>query len=615
MKIRTQFIFSLAVFGAILITLAVSLAITSIYIQRYNRQEEITGNIERSARELSYIANSYLLYGERQQRTRWESAYSSLSNDLSRLDRIGPEEQAVVDNIRANLARLKAIFTEVIATIERASQTRGSSFDQAFIQVSWSRMEVQSQAIVFDSSRLSNLLDDRFDQARQRSSSLLSALLATFGIYLFLSYLLVYRRILKSISELKAGAGVIGSGNLDYVVSEKQKDEIGDLARAFNRMAASLKKVTASKTDLEREIAARRKMEETLKDSEQRYRSLAENVPSVLMRYNRDLRIEYISTSTEQYTGIPAAGFIGKTNREVGMPEHLCVLWEDALQEVFRTGSQKDLEFDFKSIAAPKTFYLKLAPEYDHLGMINHVLGISTDITELKKVERMKDEFVGMVSHELKTPLTVLIGALSLATDKGVSEEESRDLIQDAMSQSYALAAIVENLLELSRYQANRLALKTELADVGQIVQAVASKLQARSAIHQLVTDIPPGLPHAIIDRIRVERIINNLVDNAIKYSPKGGEVRIFASRQDDRLLVGVSDQGIGISQKDQARLFQSFERLGAYETHTIAGVGLGLKVCRILVEAHGGRIWIDSQPGKGSTFFFTLYPADGSTL
>jgi signal transduction histidine kinase len=106
---------------------------------------------------------------------------------------------------------------------------------------------------------------------------------------------------------------------------------------------------------------------------------------------------------------------------------------------------------------------------------------------------------------------------------------------------------------------------------------------------------------------LRVERILYNLVDNAIKYSPNGGEVRIFARQDGDFLTMGVSDQGPGISRDDQARLFQSFERLGAIVSGSIQGTGLGLRVCRLLVEAHGGRIWVESEKGKGSTFFFTL--------
>ncbi|MDZ4230803.1 MAG: ATP-binding protein [Dehalococcoidales bacterium] len=228
-----------------------------------------------------------------------------------------------------------------------------------------------------------------------------------------------------------------------------------------------------------------------------------------------------------------------------------------------------------------------------------------------KKIEALKDEFIGMVSHELKTPLTVIIGALKVAATDGVTIEEARDLIHNAAANAEALAAMVNNLLELSRYQSDRLNLQTMQTQVKPVIQAIVQKFQNISVVHHLTVDFPAELPAAMIDPIRIERVLHNLVENAIKYSPDGGEVRIFGSQRDTQLLIGVSDQGIGISPEDQTRLFQSFQRLDVQNKYDIAGVGLGLKVCHILVEAHGGHIWVESTPGKGSTFCLTLPISD----
>jgi len=224
-----------------------------------------------------------------------------------------------------------------------------------------------------------------------------------------------------------------------------------------------------------------------------------------------------------------------------------------------------------------------------------------------RKMEALKDEFIGMVSHELKTPLTVIIGALSTAETEGISPEDAKEMIHEAGASAEALAIMVDNLLELSRYQSNRLGLQTKQTQIRPVVQAVVWKLQNRSATHRIVTEIPPDLPPAMIDNIRIERVLHNLIENAIKYSPKGGEVRIFCNFSATKLIIGVSDEGIGISSEDQSRLFKSFERLDAPVKGAIQGTGLGLRVCRILVEAHDGNIWVESKPGKGSTFFFSL--------
>ena len=135
----------------------------------------------------------------------------------------------------------------------------------------------------------------------------------------------------------------------------------------------------------------------------------------------------------------------------------------------------------------------------------------------------------------------------------------------------------------------------------------MVDKLLSKSASHQLILDIPSGLPLVDIDPLRAERILYNLTDNAIKYSPDGGEVKISARQEKGSMVVSVSDHGLGISQDDQSRLFQKFQRLDVMVKRSIQGIGLGLNVCRILVEAHGGQIWVESRKGKGSTFYFTI--------
>lgn len=229
------------------------------------------------------------------------------------------------------------------------------------------------------------------------------------------------------------------------------------------------------------------------------------------------------------------------------------------------------------------------------------------DITELKKASKLKDEFIGMVSHEIKTPLTIVIGALSTVTAEGISLPDARQLLQDAIDSADILSNIVDNLLELSRSQADRLVLQKEPTDIKGIAQTVVDKLRSKSAIHRFVIDIPAGLPMVDVDPLRVERVLYNLADNAIKYSPDGGEVKISARQEKENLVISVGDNGLGISQTDQLRLFQKFQRLDVMVKRSIQGIGLGLNVSRILVEAHGGRIWVESRKGKGSTFSFTI--------
>jgi PAS domain S-box-containing protein len=226
------------------------------------------------------------------------------------------------------------------------------------------------------------------------------------------------------------------------------------------------------------------------------------------------------------------------------------------------------------------------------------------DITERKKAEQMKDEFISLVSHELRTPMTVITGSLKTAISKGISPNDKTTLLLNAIEGASALSTILENLLELSRYQTGRLEIHREAVAIPEITHNVIEKLKTRSEGHTFKTEFAKNLASVEADSIRVERIIYNLVENAIKYSPEGSEIKVFAQEKDGQVIIGVSDKGIGMSKEDQEKIFEPFERLGKAVRQ---GLGLGLVVCKRLVEAQGGKIWVESQPNKGSTFYFSL--------
>jgi PAS domain S-box-containing protein len=224
------------------------------------------------------------------------------------------------------------------------------------------------------------------------------------------------------------------------------------------------------------------------------------------------------------------------------------------------------------------------------------------DVTERRKLDQLKDEFIGLVSHELRTPLTVISGCMStvLTEWNRLSSSEVRQLLKDALLESESLSYLVENLLELSRVQARQLTLYLEPIDVKTLVRETLSKIKRQTTAHRFVTSIPDGLPLINADPLRVGRILYNLVDNAAKYSPPGSQIKVLAKAEPERLV-------IGLSAAEQARIFGPFQRLENSRPDRARGAGLGLMVCRRLVEAHGGEIWVESRKGKGSTFFFTL--------
>jgi len=262
-----------------------------------------------------------------------------------------------------------------------------------------------------------------------------------------------------------------------------------------------------------------------------------------------------------------------------------------------------------------KTYDLIETPLRNADGSLSKLV-VFRDITEHKRLDQLKDEFIGLVSHELRTPLTVIMGSLNTILTEGprLSSTETHQLLQDATQETETLSHLLGNLLELSRAQAERLFLYTEPVSIPKVVQETVDKVKALSSAHQFVVELGKELSLVHADPLRLERILYNLLENAVKYSPRGGEIRVFAKPDRDYLVIGIADKGKGISLDDQAKLFGPFQRLEPPMLNGVKGAGLGLLVCRRLVEAHGGKIWVESKVGRGSTFFFTLPLAEAAT-
>ncbi len=230
------------------------------------------------------------------------------------------------------------------------------------------------------------------------------------------------------------------------------------------------------------------------------------------------------------------------------------------------------------------------------------------DLVALRKLDQLKDEFMSLISHELRSPLTVIMGAVNTALTEytRLSEQEMRQLLSDASYEAEVLSHLLGDLLELARAQAGQISLYEEPLDIDEVVRDTVAKIKRQSNAHHFMVRTGGKLPLVKADRLRLERILYNLLDNAVKYSPAGGDVKVFAREDGDCLVIGVSDQGIGIPLEDQQRLFEPFQRLGN-KLEGVSGIGLGLVVCQRLVQAHGGRIWVESAGKQGSTFYFTL--------
>ncbi|HUT68211.1 MAG TPA: PAS domain S-box protein [Dehalococcoidales bacterium] len=247
------------------------------------------------------------------------------------------------------------------------------------------------------------------------------------------------------------------------------------------------------------------------------------------------------------------------------------------------------------------------------------ILGNFMDITERKYLERkvieyeelskMKSDLLATVSHELRTPLATIKGYSTMMVDylPRLSSSEIKDYLKSIDNSTDRLTKLVDNLLDTSRMEAGLLKLEKSPTSIPQLIQRVAADANIMNSNHKIVTNLNYRLPRVNIDVKRIRQVLDNLIDNAIKYSPQGTEVLISAKRNGRELLVGVSDQGPGIPAEELSNIFDRMYRIEQRPSSGVDGLGLGLYICQRLVEAHGGQVWAESTVGKGSTIQFTL--------
>jgi PAS domain S-box-containing protein len=559
--------------------------------------------------EVNSAAYSYVLYHEDRPKGQFYTEYDALMAQVAHLNPANRDQKELLNNISQNGVAIKDIFSRLVSNYE----TVDPSFDPQLARQADDRLVAQylarSQSMDVDAAHLRDMVDSDIQNTQMITAGLVFLILLAAVVPLTIALGRTRRHIVSSLDRIKAGMGAVGSGNLVYSIGMAPVDELGDLACSFDHMTSNLREVTASKSDLEREVEERRWAELALQASEERWSTTLASIGDGVIATDLRSNVTYMNAVAVDLTGWTLREALGKPIAQI-----LNIVHEKSRQAVDNPVTRVLNGGVIVGLANHTILIRKDGTEIpidDSGAPIRGVEGETTgvvlvfrDIAERKKAEQMKDDFIGLVSHELKTPITVIVGAIDTAVTPGLTAREKRQLLDDAASSAEQLAHIVDNLLELSRAQANRLAMRVEPVAIARTAEAVINKLKAVPGKHRLIVDMP-GMPIVSADPVRVERILHNLIENAIKYSPRGGDVKVAARTDREYLVVSVEDHGIGIPPGDQARLFRHFERLDM--SPAIGGVGLGLIVAQRLVEAHNGRIWLESEPGKGTTFLFTL--------
>lgn len=344
---------------------------------------------------------------------------------------------------------------------------------------------------------------------------------------------------------------------------------------------------------------------ENLQISEANYRTLLERNADAIVVADQNTIVRFLNPAAESMYGRSAKELLGqpfgfsvaadeRKEIEVNRPDGGTVVAEMRVIETTWEGEKAWLA-SLRDITVRK--------QAEH--------ALQEAVEEFKKLDQMKSDFVSTVSHEIRSPLASIKNAVSLlASGKaGAVNEDQGRFLQMAVRNIDRLVAIVNDLLDLSKIEAGKMVFRFSDVDIHGIVNHVIATFQSQAEANslKLKLDCPEVLPRIYADETRIEQVLCNLLSNAIKCTPAGGEVILSARGLQDTVEISVADTGTGISPENQGRIFDRFFQVGDSLTRTSKGTGLGLSITKMLIEAHGGRISVESEVGKGSRFFFSL--------
>ena len=346
---------------------------------------------------------------------------------------------------------------------------------------------------------------------------------------------------------------------------------------------------------------------------ERQLRTLAENTPDILSRFDRQLRHVYVNQAATEVTGLSNQQFLGRTHREIGIPAELCDQWETALRETFADGQRRRLVFTYPGERGVRHYDSLLIPEMGDSGTIETVLSVAHDATEsqrsaliLEEANRRKDEFLAMLAHELRNPLAPIRNASEILARKLANDPQMKRTVNLVKRQVTHLARLVDDLLDVSRITQGRIELRRapqELAPIlAQARESVEPLLREKEHVLLVSTSFEPLYVYG--DHARLVQSVANVLTNAAKYTDPGGEIRLELRRQSEQAVIAVSDTGVGIAPELLPRVFDLFVQGDRSLDRSQGGLGIGLSVVKRLVEMHHGRVTACSEgPGHGSVF------------
>lgn len=427
------------------------------------------------------------------------------------------------------------------------------------------------------------------DEVRQAIFNLWSAVLMAILLAVLITApvsLGLGKKVTEPVERLIDFTRHIAQGDFGRQARVSSDDELGELASTLNHMAATINEKVSMVSEGKSQLEA----------------VLASMISGVIF-IDHHGQVNLVNPAAEKFISFMGTGLpydVSIKNHELSA----------TIKIVLESSQMVEREL-FIDNMEETTLRVVISPIHDHLGRLSGIVAVLHDITEIKRLERMRREFVANVSHELKTPVTTIKGFTETLLDGAMDDREtSREFLEIIDSETERLSRLIHDLLELSKIESKKVKLNNKPVDISKVIQNTVIKMQRQieKAGLTVYLDLPGKPQTAVIDQDMIEQVLLNLVDNAVKYTPAGGSIKVKVAEENEEILVYVKDDGIGIPLKDLSRVFERFYRVDKTRSRDAGGTGLGLSIVKHIIEdVYGGKVGVNSKPGSGSEFFFTL--------
>ncbi|MEK1909875.1 MAG: KinB sensor domain-containing domain [Pseudomonas chlororaphis] len=495
------------------------------------------------------------------------------------------------NNVRNGFTQARDDYQRFFEAFERADGTPAGVNGNTELT---HRFNTLRNGLIGEHKQALDNINDIEHQARNRAL-LIAGLLGLVGLaVLIIGFITAHgisRRFGGPIEALAKAADNIGQGNFDVTLPLSAAAEMNLLTRRFGIMAEALREHQATNVD---ELLA----------GQQRLQSVLDSIDDGLLMIDRQGHLEHLNPVAQRQLGWDEERLGQGLGSALQRPE-----LDEQLQLVLRGGTleraPEDLSVEVDGESRLLTY--SLTPVSHPQGHILGAVMVLHDVTEQRAFERVRSEFVLRASHELRTPVTGMHMAFGLLQERLRFPEESReaDLLNTVNEEMQRLMQLINDLLNFSRYQNGLQKLTLAPCTLEELLEQARNRFIGTATAQgiELRVELQAPLPRLHADRMQLERVLDNLIDNALRHTAKGGLIRLQARRHGERVIISVEDNGEGIAYGQQGRIFEPFVQVGRKK----GGAGLGLALCKEIVQLHGGRMGVYSRPGQGTQFYLAL--------